>query len=181
MNLKRLVFFAVSVSLNLGCATAKFTVSEDMPTTDCKAGDKKCKAMKATVEVTYKGTASGARELVEAETHRRQAVTSGNVAQTAADQGKPVSLNTTPGSQNLSTGYVYGYGYGGYGALNPFAFSEAASFGHVHGSLPKLGEMTSMVQPGQSISTGANEQMLRDIRHDQLAVIRQLGRMETDR
>lgn len=133
----------VAIALLLGatgCANVKYTLRDPG-----KNGDD--------VEVRYSGTASGATELVNAATRRREGVTAGEIAAKSVDKGMSSTVQTTPRTTGLSAGgfYPYGMGMGGYGygfvqggyggqVMSPqTVMSERVSLGYGPGMLPTLG------------------------------------------
>lgn len=131
-----------------GCANVKYTLRDPG-----KNGDD--------VEVRYSGTASGATQLVNAATRRREGVTAGDVAGKSIDKGLPASVSTTPSTTTTSAGgfypygmygagYGYGFGPGGYGGqmMSPqTALSERVGLGYAPGMLPPLSEPVYYLPP----------------------------------
>jgi hypothetical protein len=141
--------FALAMTSMTGCANVKYTLRDPG-----KNGDD--------IEVRYSGTAGGARELVNAATHRRDSVIAGDVAVKAVDKGMATSTQSTPVTTGTTAspyypygmygaGYGYGFGPGAYGGqvMSPqTALSERVGLGYGGpGMLPPLSEPVYYAPP----------------------------------
>ncbi len=109
---------ALILGLCAGCAQISTTVTESEPAKDGQP------ARTTSVQVAYRGTSDGARNLLETEIRRKQSLQSGDVAKAAIAKGMPASLGQDSVRSDVQAG-----GWGGWGGNMAFGPGGAYSYG----------------------------------------------------
>lgn len=122
----------VVLLLCAACAQMKTTVSETIPATADRP------ERTTTVEVNYRGTAGGARELVEVEIRRAQSGSAAEVAKAAVAKGLPATLNQDARQSGVQAGFNGWWGAGGWYGM-PGAVGVSGSAALMRGDMATFG------------------------------------------